>query len=782
MSSTAGAISGSIKWTGLASGTDFGSVVEQLVAIERRTITRQETWKAEWQEKITAISGLNTRLVSLKLDAQDKDIRSELLSRSASLSDDKIVSIQNTSTASLGSYDITVAESVVDKFASRGFDTAGIIDIDSGATGTTVEITVGDPLAGGAVYTLTAAAYSGTAAAGVLRMGAGSSLTTLLEDINATVAADAQQLITATLINDKDLGGGVFTKRLQLTSVNSGSANRITVEDTVTNLQLGKTYVDDPVYTTFKGSNALVTVERDKPYTGDVNKSFTFVALNTGELGQQDIVFQWADTEGHSGKFTVTAADEIVDVFQGVKLKFGLGVSGRFIANESFTVDCQAPTLQKGADSGVAQSEKLVHDGFKDQISPIQESGSAIFTYSYKGIEASVTVTDGMSLNILAEAINASADNPGVTASVINDGTGTSTAYHLILTGAHTGAESTIKILAGDFTNVNFEAKSFSKAREATNAMVKVDGFPSGADNWMQRRTNEVADAIDGVIMTVKAPGTTTLTVSNDAGAMRDKILQFVESVNFCKSYILEYTKWGGSNLVVGTAEDGSVTTSRETKNGIMIGNYGFQISQSSLDKLMTNPIVPFSEDPTLSTKEKIDKRQKYLDDHGLVYSSLSQIGITSDPDNQGLYKVEQSTLLECINADPEAVIRLFTYSDEYVDYKDANNKNVMVYIKGITLDMGEKMAALTSDQDIYDTAGNFVEKAKGILVTLQENYQGIIEDIDAKITREERRIEQVRARLTDKFNRLEVALQQLESQQSALESSIASLSSSSSS
>ncbi len=37
-------ISGSIKWTGLATSTDFKSVVDQLVAIEQRVITRQETW------------------------------------------------------------------------------------------------------------------------------------------------------------------------------------------------------------------------------------------------------------------------------------------------------------------------------------------------------------------------------------------------------------------------------------------------------------------------------------------------------------------------------------------------------------------------------------------------------------------------------------------------------------------------------------------------------------------------------------------------------------------
>ncbi|MDR2198257.1 MAG: flagellar filament capping protein FliD [Deltaproteobacteria bacterium] len=776
-----GLLSGSIKWTGLASGTDFGSVVEQLVAIERRTITRQETWKAEWQQKITAISGLNTRLVSLKLDAQDKDIRSELLSRATSISDEKVVSVINTSTASLGSYDITVAESTREKFVSRSYEKGKTIEIPGGALGDTFSITVGDPANGGHTYTLAAAAYAAAPVADAFRTGAGSSLQSLADDINKTVEASGKNLVHATVELDKD-NNGVLFERLYLTSTESGSAGRIKVEDAKTSLRLGETYIDDPVYNTFKGSDAKVSIVRDplgEEYVGPVNKTFTFVATNSGELGQQEISFQWADTEGHSGKFTVKSVDEEVEIYQGLKIKFELGVSGRFVANESFTIDCQAPTLQKGQNSGVAQTEKVVHAGFIDQISPIHDGTAAEFVYKYKGVKHTVNVTDGMSLNILADAINSASDNPGVTASVINDGSGTATSCHLILTGNDTGAESTIEVVEGNFSKVDFGPGFFTTAREATNAMVKVDGFPAGDENWMQRRVNEVADAIEGVILTVKAPGTSTLTVVNDITAMRDKIMQLVESVNFCKTYILEYTKWGESNLQVGMDENGQVTTGRENPNGTMIGNYGFQIAQSNLDLLMNSALVPFSQDPSLTTKERLDKRQKYYDDHGLVYTSLADIGITSDPDNQGLYKVEQNRLLECINANPEAVIKLFTHTDEIPD-KDSEGKDIMVSIRGVAIGIAERMTKITSDSDEYDTHGNFIRKAKGIMVTLQENYQSIIEGIDAKIAREERRVALVKQRLTDKFNRLEVALQQMEDQQAKLESSISSLSSNS--
>ncbi|MDR1051128.1 MAG: flagellar filament capping protein FliD, partial [Deltaproteobacteria bacterium] len=601
--------------------------------------------------------------------------------------------------------------------------------------------------------------------------------------------------LTATVMDDKKVGAD-YSRRLVLTATDGGSANHITFDENlaITGLDdLRKTYIDAPVLSTYLGSNAVVNIPTGTEYLGSVNKTFTFVAGNTGTLGVDDVVLQWADTEGHSGKFTITA-DEFnavptkeFDVYQGLKVSFArpdASTPARFIKAESFTIDCQAPTLQMGQDSGLAQTAKVVHDGFVDQISPIHTGTSAKFIYKYQGVEHSVTVTDKMSLGNLVTAINEAGDNPGVTASVVNDGQGTSTSYHLVLTGNHTGADSTIEIVAPtDPTQVisNFDVdKKFTVARKASNAMIKVDGFPAGDDNWIQRPSNEFADIIDGVVLTVTGTGTSTLTVSNDHEAMRDKIVQLVQSVNFCKQFILENTKWGGSNLEVSMNDAGEVNTSRETANGLMIGNYGFQISQTKLDGFMNSSLVPFSQNPGLSTKEKIDKREKYYEDNGLVYNTLSEIGITSDPENQGLYKVEQTKLLSAIQQNPEAVIKLFTFSDQIVEHYGGEDH--ITEIRGVGVGLFEQMTLLTSTTDVTDSEGNVTQQGKGIMVTLQENYESIIAGIDAKIAREERRIQAVRQRLTDRFNRLETALQQLQDKQSQLESSLSSLSTSSSS
>ena len=788
MSSTTGAISGAIKWTGLASGTDFGAVVDQLVAIEQRTITRQETWKAEWQSKITAISDLNTRLVSLKLDAQSKDIRSELLSRASSISDESVIGVVNTSTAPLGSYEVTVGSAVPEKLASRtvkASDTFG-----AAAGGETLEIHLGDDTANKLVITVVPTGNT----PGVGEVEAGFTIDELADAINAAVAATSPPIINIKAeLMDVDVSDSDplnHTKRLVITALDGGSANHIHVNETnaITGLELHKTHIGTPIKTTFLGSNADIDIDSSSYYTGSVNKTITFVAANTGVLGVDDVTIQWADEYGNSGKLEIKAADyaanpsQSYDIIQGLKITLDtLDASNppRFIEAESFTIDLQAPTLQKGQDTGVAQTAKVVHSGVVDQISPIHTGSATSFTYTYRGKEYSVAVTSSTSLGTLVSAINGATNNPGVTATVVNDGQGTTTSYHLVLTGYHTGAESEITIKDTGITGLNTGAGGFTVSREATNSMIKVDGFPARSDTYIQRTSNDGSDVIEGVVLTVKGAGTSTLTVNNDPAAIRDKILQLVQSVNFCKTYILENTKWGGSNLEVDLGESGEVVTSRDTANGLMIGNYGFQIAQSKLDAFMHTALVPFSENPALSTKERIEKREAYMEEKGLTYITLSEIGITSDPDNQGLYKVEESKLLECIQKDPEGVLNLFTFSDEYTDIgKDGKPKTVV--IQGAALALGVELTKLTSTTDVTDEEGNVIQQGKGIMVTLQENYEGIVKNINEKIAREERRIEAVRQRLTDRFNRLEVALQTLQDQQTQLESSIASLSSNS--
>jgi flagellar capping protein FliD len=129
---------------------------------------------------------------------------------------------------------------------------------------------------------------------------------------------------------------------------------------------------------------------------------------------------------------------------------------------------------------------------------------------------------------------------------------------------------------------------------------------------------------------------------------------------------------------------------------------------------------------------------EKFYENNVLIYTFLSDIGITSDHDNQAIYNIEQTKLLTAIKTKLNAVIRLFTFSDSYNDV-GTKVKSKLITIRGAALALGEEMAKFTSETDIFDESGNMIQKGKGIMVTFYENYEGVIENINAKIARRDR-------------------------------------------
>ena len=792
-------ISGAIKWTGLASGSDFATVVNQLVAIEQRTITRQETWQTEWKKKLTAITGLDSRLGALKLDAQGYDSRDKLLSRSAASSNESVVTLRNTSTAATGVYEVEVGANIREKIASGTYKDADPIMSAPPLPGDNFTITMG-----GKTLALT---YN-AAAAPANNLGEYSDTFTmqqLADVINATVAAGgyAGPEVSAEVIYDKTRGADIYS-RLVITGGQGGSVNHITIEDP-TDLGLDQKNFDAPVTTSMVGSTAVPIVAAGSVYTGGSNKTITFVPTVTGVLGEKDLTFSWADTEGNKGSFILKASEwdslagamqNDVEIIQGLKLNFAFGANGNFIANEAFTIDCQTPVLQQAADSGLAVADKWIHRGWSDQTSPVTFGGAGNFDFSYAGEVYSVPVADGLGLSGLAAAINNYAKNPGVIASVINDGQGTATSYKLVLTGAQTGVEHGIEILAT--TSLNrldcVSPGSFEHVRRAANSMTRFDGYPNDGVTWLQRPSNEVGDVIDGTVVNLTGSGKATIQVQNNVTDMINKIKSLVESVNLTKTYIKEQTKWGSGKLVSKVLADGTLERKTEggEESGIMIGNYGFQISLSEIDKLMTGAIFSRDEfiralDPggtnqaQLPLSERQALYQQYLDDNGLLYTRLSDIGIASNHEQSGVYVIEESKLRECLTRNPEAVLKLFTFRPD-----DAVFSSVTVHedeaprprFSGFAVQMGFRMSDLTRSGDVIDPAtGDVLKSAKGITKVLAENYTNIISGIDAKIAREQKRVDLYRQRMEEKFARLEKALAQLNSTSESLSSQLAQLS-----
>lgn len=111
----------SITFSGLATGLDTNSIVDDIMALERAPITRVETQKTSETDKLKAYKQFDEKLDALKSAVSDMSITSQIRSTKVSLSSEDSYSATSDSGA-LGSYNISVAQlSQVQKTITDGF-------------------------------------------------------------------------------------------------------------------------------------------------------------------------------------------------------------------------------------------------------------------------------------------------------------------------------------------------------------------------------------------------------------------------------------------------------------------------------------------------------------------------------------------------------------------------------------------------------------------------------------------------------------------------------------
>jgi flagellar hook-associated protein 2 len=458
----------------------------------------------------------------------------------------------------------------------------------------------------------------------------------------------------------------------------------------------------------------------------------------------------------------------------------------------------------------LAQNEIEVHTGLAGSDTVVNSSGSAkVFAFSYAGGAAvSVSVANGATLADLAAAINASGANPGVTATVLDMGASYgATRYRLQLQGNSSGSTNTVAIddalttLDGTGGTQNFESTTFTQAQAAQNSQIRVDGYPAGT--WIERSTNLIGDVIPGVTLSLLTSSGTAVqvTVNDDTDAMESEIEDLVEKYNAVISYIKEQTNF---DATTGEA-------------GILLGNYAVEIVKSAMNAIGSGSARGFK-----------DPNDPYI--------NLSQIGITTDVDETsdtfGQLIIDSSTLTAALSSNPTGVARLMsayfrgvsddatgniTYYSSLPGITQPGTYEVTATVAGGVITAGTingHAATISGDtltgQSGYDEYGlavkinlvdgnytgtvrlqmgkngQFSEKLDDLLsVTsgpvniLINNYQDIIDGIDAKIEAEERRVEGVRKRLTEQFARVDSILSTLNQQSEYLSTQLKKLTSS---
>lgn len=115
--------------SGLASGFDWRSMIDQLMEIEHKRVDLVEDQKTEYENKLSEWQSFNTKLLSLKTaaadlkDTEDFDVyTSDMTSDNSNIDASDILSVSTSSFASKGSYSITVSSlATAQKLSSRSF-------------------------------------------------------------------------------------------------------------------------------------------------------------------------------------------------------------------------------------------------------------------------------------------------------------------------------------------------------------------------------------------------------------------------------------------------------------------------------------------------------------------------------------------------------------------------------------------------------------------------------------------------------------------------------------
>ncbi|WP_417548315.1 flagellar filament capping protein FliD [Marinobacter segnicrescens] len=234
----------------------------------------------------------------------------------------------------------------------------------------------------------------------------------------------------------------------------------------------------------------------------------------------------------------------------------------------------------------------------------------------------------------LANAINES--DAGVSAGVIDTGSG----YQLVLSADETGTANAVSIsVTGDTGGTNTDNEGLSRFAfntgmdvdaglqetiAASDAVMKVNGVE------VTRSTNTFENVIDGLTFDIKAEGTSTIKVSQDLGAVADRVQGFVDKFNGLQSTI---DSLAGFNAEAGV---GSLLTGDSTVRGI----------QNQLRSILSR-VVPGMESASVR--------------------SLADVGITTDWETGGL-EFDRAKFEEQLKANPDDVTALFAEQGRTTD------------------------------------------------------------------------------------------------------------------
>ena len=330
--------------------------------------------------------------------------------------------------------------------------------------------------------------------------------------------------------------------------------------------------------------------------------------------------------------------------------------------------------------TSLATAHKLASSSYADADTVV---GSGTVTIDVGGTSFDITVAATDTLSDIRDAINAAVDNSGVSATILNEASGS----RIILGGKETGAANAISFTFADDDGNNTDASGLSKLfsfgvgddglaetiTAAADAVFTVDGFD------MTSASNSVTGVLDGVSFELKSAGDATVTVGTDPDALAEKLQGFVDAYNKLRT-------------TLESAQEG------ELKNDSVI-----RAIRNALDGV-------FNSSSGTGT-----------------YNQLTTIGVSRD--RYGVLSLDSSRLTEAVNTDFDSVVTLLSDESTGLAGKFYDVADSMLSLDGF---VGGREESLQSVRSLLSTQA---EQWEWRLEQIRKRYQAKFSQLDSIVS-----------------------------------------------
>ncbi|MDT8363782.1 MAG: flagellar filament capping protein FliD [Nitrosomonas sp.] len=282
--------------------------------------------------------------------------------------------------------------------------------------------------------------------------------------------------------------------------------------------------------------------------------------LDSREAGQQQKISAYGGLKGALSSFQDSIKGLAnTSTFNNVKAS----VANADLATAS-ALSSATPASYQVEVQTLAQAQKLASAAFDPADTAIGSGTLTIELGTYNGDGSfsnqpdkpakTITIEPGQSsLGSIRDTINQA--DAGITASIINDGTGN----RLVIASKDTGLNNALKITVADsdgnhtdtagLSRLAYDASTggtanMTEAIAAKNATLVIDGIS------ISKPSNTISDALGGVTFNLlkAAPGTTTVTVAPDHSKARAGVEALVNAYNGLTNTITDLTRFDSAN------------------------------------------------------------------------------------------------------------------------------------------------------------------------------------------------------------------------------------------